>query len=479
MKWLPFILFVWLLGCSKSEPSPPNIILLMADDLGWGDTGYNGNPVIKTPHLDQMAADGIRFNRFYSAAPVCSPTRASCLTGRHPYRTGVFFANTGILRPEELTLAEVLKEHGYMTAHFGKWHLGTLSRDEEDANRGGPSHPELYNPPTEHGFDTYFSTESKVPTWDPMLKPTTFTEPENQRFGWGYLKEGEDAEPFGTAYWTPEGKVSENLMGDDSRVIMDRAIPFIEEAVGSRAPFFAVIWFHAPHLPVVAGPEYAELYKDQGFKLQQFAGCVTAMDAQIGRLRERLDELHCGDNTMVWFCSDNGPEGNDQAPGRTGGFKGRKRSLNEGGVRVPGLLVWPAGATSRTIEEPVVTSDYMPTILEAVGVPLPRGANMLDGESILSLLRGEAWERSRPIAFTSRGELAYNGNRFKLVNRDELYDMLDDPYEKNNIAELYPDTVRHYLDAFAAWYASCRTSFMGAEYGTASLSRVKQEFPEL
>lgn len=475
------ILTFGLLSCNTGSKSlwgkRPNVILLMADDLGWGDTGYNGNLVIKTPCLDRMAKDGIKFNRFYSAAPVCSPTRASCLTGRHPYRTGVFFANTGILRPEELTLAEVLKEEGYTTGHFGKWHLGTFSKNEKDANRGERNNPELVNPPTEHGFDTYFSTESKVPTWDPMLKRAEFNGPESLKIGWNYLKEDDASEPYGTAYWTQEGKVTENLRGDDSRVIMDRAISFIEEAADSRQSFFTVIWFHAPHLPVVAGPEYAEIYADQDFRTQQFAGCVTAMDEQIGRLREKLTELSADKNTMIWFCSDNGPEGNDKAPGRTGGFKGRKRSLYEGGVRVPGLLVWPAEVEPGVVDEAIVTSDYMPTIMDVLGVKLPEGSNMLDGESIFPLLKGEDWKRSAPIGFASGEKYAYNGTKYKYVD-GQLYNMMEDPYEINDLAENHPDIVREYVERLNNWYESCRLSFEGGEYGTASYERVKQEFPE-
>ena len=138
MKNLPQHLITALIFISgfvlKAERST-NVILIMCDDLGWGDTGYNGNKVIKTPSLDQISREGVRFDRFYSASAVCSPTRASCLTGRNPYRTGVFHANQGILRPEELTIAEVLKDNGYTTGHFGKWHLGTLTTKEKDANR--------------------------------------------------------------------------------------------------------------------------------------------------------------------------------------------------------------------------------------------------------------------------------------------------------------------------------------------------------
>ncbi|MEM7809925.1 MAG: sulfatase-like hydrolase/transferase [Planctomycetota bacterium] len=458
--------------------SRPNVVLLMADDLGYGDTGYNGNRVIKTPHLDAMAAEGINFTRFYAAAPVCSPTRASCLTGRHPYRTGIFFANTGILRPEELTVAEVLRDAGYATGHFGKWHLGTFSKTQKDANRGGTD-PALFNPPERHGFETYFSTESKVPTWDPMLRPAaTDRTKRNLKFGWDFIKDREKAEAYGTAYWTPSGIASENLDGDDSRVIMDSAIPFIEEAVNEARPFFTVVWFHAPHLPVVAGPKYAAMYADQPFKMRQFAGCVTAMDEQIGRLRDTLSALGVADDTMIWFCSDNGPEGNDSSPGSAGGLRGRKRSLYEGGVRVPGLLVWPAGAKGSVVDAPVVTSDYFPTILAAAGVELPADAPPLDGVSVLPLIAGDSWERPVPIAFASGGRFGLAGPRYKLYGTDELYDLTGDPAEAENIAGDRPEIVSEYLRTHEAAYESWRKSFELGDYETDRDDFLRQTFPE-
>ncbi|MBK1791398.1 sulfatase family protein [Persicirhabdus sediminis] len=462
------------------DTSRPNIILMMADDLGWGDVGYNGNTVIKTPSIDQMAEQGARLDRFYAAAPVCSPTRASALTGRHPYRTGIFSANLGILRPEEVTIAKVLKPLGYATGHFGKWHLGTLTATEKDANRGGPKSAHLLNPPTDHGFDTYFATESKVPTWDPMKLPEKIEKPGSKGFGWSYIKEGEAYKDYGTAYWTPEGKATENLDGDDSRVIMDRAIPFIEEAVKNDKPFFTVIWFHTPHLPCVAGPEYAEMYKDLDFKMQQYAGCITAMDDQIGRLRTKLDELGVANNTMVWFCSDNGPESSGKSPGSSGEYSGRKRSLHDGGVRVPGVMVWPNVVSSpMTISAPIVTSDYLPTIVEAVGAKKP--PYELDGVSVLPLLKGESIKRD-PIGFIFKGVEAFNGEKYKYYRSSksiELYDMENDPYEKNNIADQHPEIVEQFKKQIKAWHASCRSSFEGAEYGTDSLERVEQDYPEV
>jgi len=210
------------------KANKPNIILCMADDMGWGDPGFNGNSIIKTPNLDAMAEAGLKFTRFYSGAPVCSPTRGSCLTGRHPYRYGIFGANSGHMLKEEITLAEALVTQGYTTGHFGKWHLGTLTTTEKDSNRGGPKGAQHYSPPWENGFDVCFSTEAKVPTWNPMISP------------------GSD-KPYGTYYWNQDGtKVTENLEGDDSRVIMDRAVPFIRNAADKSKPFFtaALLWMY-------------------------------------------------------------------------------------------------------------------------------------------------------------------------------------------------------------------------------------------
>ena len=262
----------------------------MCDDLGWGDVGFNGNQTIKTPHLDAMSRSGMRFTRFYAAAPVCSPTRGSCITGRHPFRYGVFFANTGHMLPRELTLAELLRGKGYATGHFGKWHLGTLTKTEKDANRGGPKGAEHYSPPQDNGFDICFSTESKVPTWDPMIKP-----PAARGTWWDPVTDPAEERNYGTGYWDQQGqRVTENLRGDDSRVIMDRAIPFIRQAVDDGKPFFTIVWFHAPHLPVVAGPKYSAMYEGHDKFAQHYSGCITALDEQVGRPACRTPETGRG-----------------------------------------------------------------------------------------------------------------------------------------------------------------------------------------
>jgi len=470
--------------CIESEANNTNVVLCMADDLGWGSVGYNGSEFIKTPNLDRLASEGVQFDNFYSAAPVCSPTRASCLNGRNPYRTGVFKANCGILRPEEVTIAEILKEHSYTCGHFGKWHLGTFTTSAHDANRGGPGHPELFNPPSLHGFDFFFSTESKVPTWDPMRIPSFFEEDESRKFGWRAIEGDEKFSEYGTSYWSPKGRVSENLKGDDSRIIMDRVIPFIENAVKRKKPFLAVIWFHAPHLPVVAGPKYAEMYKKLSFQKQQYGGAVTAMDDQIGRLVLKLKDLKLYKDTLFFFASDNGPERN--TPGETGGRKGLKRSLYDGGVHVPAIMVWPARFPKHeVVKTPCVTSDYLPTILDALNIPLKKNdALRLDGVSMLPFIKDNGAKRSVSIPFVFKNQLAVNdGQRFKFYKKSngnpELYDLLSDPAEKNNLADKYPEKVSKLSNYFFSWFKDVENSFNCLEYGDASFEKLKQKWPGL
>ena len=170
------------------------------------------------------------------------------------------------------------------------------------------------------------------------------------------------------------------MSGDDSRVIIDRVLPFIEKSKKNKKPFVAVVWFHAPHKPCVAGPEYHKMYKDQSFALRNYAGCITAMDKQVGRLRAFLKEQGLDKNTMLTFCSDNGPE---NGPGLAGPYRERKRSLHEGGIRVPGLMVWPAKIKKGTVlKQPFVTYDYLPTILDALSLEMP-AKRILDGTSIM------------------------------------------------------------------------------------------------
>ncbi len=447
-------------GCSGSvlfsdKPKKrPNVILCMCDDLGWGDVGYHGtSSPVKTPHLDAMAASGLQFGRFYAGAPVCSPTRGSAITGRHPCRYGIPFANTGRMKPEEVTIAEALKPLGYQTGHFGKWHLGTLTTEIKDSNRGGPKSTKEYSPPWKNGFDICYSTEAKVPTWNPMREPGT------EKF-------------YGTHYWKQDGFFvdpdSPELKGDDSRVIMDNAIGFMQDAVKQQAPFLAVVWFHTPHKPIVAGPKHKAMYANLSEDKQAYYGCITAMDEQVGRLRKELRDLGVADNTLLWFTSDNGPE--NKTPGTTGGFRARKRSLYEGGVRVPGLLEWPGQIKAhRTTQVPCVTSDYFPTVMEVLGYTPTKAVEPVDGVSLVPLINGKMDQRPVPIGFQSQKQRSLTDNRYKLYSANngksyELYDLIDDPYEKNDIAAAHSAIVASMKKTLEEWIKSCHRSNAGNDY---------------
>jgi len=404
-----------------------------------------------------------------------------------------------------LTLAELLKQHGYTTGHFGKWHLGTLTKTVVESNRGGPRGAAHYSPPWENGFDVCFSTEAKVPTWDPMWRPKN----ESGNLGWDPIPDPADAVPYGTYYWSNGRKVTENLDGDDSRVIMDRVIPFIRDAHAAGKPFFAVIWFHTPHLPTVAGNAYRAMYKQFDDEKQRYYGCITAMDEQVGRLRTELRRLGVAENTMVWFCADNGPEGVERpdcaaghdhgdrkyvAPrgrrkwilsGCAGPLRGRKRSLFEGGVRVPGILEWPAAIPrGRVTDVPASTCDYLPTILDVLDIPMPDD-RPLDGVSLRPLIEGTMQQRPKPIPFESEGRLALIGNRYKIVydpavrggprpkpgsgdpvpvDRFMLFDIPADPSEQHDLAAEHPDIVRRMVSELERFRASCRASVAGKDY---------------
>jgi arylsulfatase A-like enzyme len=443
----------------------PNVVLCMTDDQGWGDVGYNGHSHLSTPNIDAMAEEGVRFDRFYAAAPVCSPTRGSCLTGRHPFRYGIVHANEGHLPDEETTLAELLRERGYATGHFGKWHLGTLSDVVRESNRGGIRGAQHYAPPWERGFEECFSTEASLPTWDPMVTPQIAADH-------GWVEPERVGDSYGTYYWTGPGEIAtENLAGDDSRVLMDRAVSFVREAVRDDRPFLAVVWFHTPHTPVVAGEEYRGRYGQRPVSEQHYYGALSAVDDQIGRLREELAALGVAEETMLWFTSDNGPSGYDspRTRGATGGLRGGKDTLYEGGIRVPGTLVWPDGPDGpESVETSCVTSDYLPTVLDAVGVEAPE--RPLDGVSLLPLIAGERDRRPEPIGFEhSEDSVAWIDGDEKLVRHGddaeaELYDLAADPRETTDRSAERPERVASMEDALAAWRDSCSQSSAGADY---------------
>lgn len=449
---------------ADAEPAPvtPNVILLMSDDQGWGDVGFNGNDRIHTPHLDAMAAEGVRFDRFYASSSLCSPTRGSCLTGRYPFRFGVLAAHTAGMRVGEITQAEMLNSKGYRTGFFGKWHLGWVK--ESDAGSRG-----FYSPPSQHGFDTYFATTSAVPTWDPTVTPADWS-------SWG----NRPGDPWkGGAPYVQDGvEVTDNMAGDDSRIIMDRVIPFIE--THKERPFFATVWFHAPHEPVVAGPEYRELYKDRGKARQNLYGCITAMDEQIGRLRAKLEELGLTDSTVVFFCSDNGPADKLAKRGvaSAGPFKGHKHTMYEGGLLVPACAVWPGvipAGTKTSVRSSTV--DYFPTVAKLVDYKFAaKNKRPIDGMDLMPVIRGEIEKRPSELYFGYRrlhsgvnGQAIISGD-WKLLRearpegRLRLYDLSSDPYEKQDLADAETERLQLLLDRMDAIDRECQLSRDGADY---------------
>jgi len=331
---------------ARATATKPNIVLCMADDQGWGDMAYNGHPVLKTPHFDAMAAECLRFDRFYAAAPVCSPTRGSVMTGRHPNRFACFKWGHPV-RPQETTLPEALKTAGYVSGHFGKWHLGSV--------RVGSGLT-----PGDNGFDEWLSAPNFYDN-DPIL--------------------------------SRKGKAVQTK-GESSMVAVDAALEFIGKQAKSGKPFLAVVWFGSPHGPHRAVEQDRALYKDQAARSQHFYGEITGMDRAFGKLRKALRTLDIHENTILWYCSDNGGLRTESSGGR-----GRKGQIYEGGLRVPALLEWPARITKpRRTSVPCVTSDIYPTLLELVGVRVEKQPP-LDGISLAGLLAGKMSKRPGAIGF--------------------------------------------------------------------------------
>jgi arylsulfatase A-like enzyme len=453
MKRVLYLLASLLAPSCLSHAAPrPNIILAMADDMGWGDPEYNSTRVtfangaphpdqgwIKTPTLNAMAANGLRFDRFYAASAVCSPTRASVLTGRNPFRVGVPYANSGRLGFGETPLSEVLAAHGYRCGHFGKWHLGTMTTLRTDANRAKSGNTSEYSAPWHHGYDFCFATESKVPTYHPYRKavnglalPTSFT----------------DTNFYGTRYWrmpatwnqttgegiaVPVNEINNPADGDSSRLLARQVIPYIRSAVADDKPFFIVLWFHTPHKPMVDPAGSAAIDSSTALKKS-----IEDMDSALGMIRDELTALGVRGNTMFWMTSDNGPEDGANSPNETntnrsicsGRFRERKRSLFEGGVRVPGILEWPDQIpTGRVTTYPAVTSDYYPTILDLLQLTVPN-QRPLDGISLRPLIDGTATTRTSPIGFKIESRKSWVNHQYKMIDNGsgwQLFDLINIP----------------------------------------------------
>jgi len=305
------------------------------------------------------------------------------------------------------------------------------------------------------GFDEWFSTEYSVATWDPY-------DPKNQHGGGKF-------DPR-RLFWHNGKNITHPLKGGTGRIVMDRALPFIEGAVHQEKPFFAAIWFHAPHSPVIGGPEYRKRYAEYPEAQQHYYACVTELDEQVGRLRRKLRELGVEENTLLVFCSDNGParQGHREHVGSAGPFRGFKVSLREGGIRVPGVVEWPGRVDPGRTPYAAVTSDYLPTIIDLIGAQ-PVGE--LDGLSLMPVLAGKTTARPEPIGFQSRSQAAWIDGDLKLVKARgsrafQLFNLKDDPGESEDLAAERPDDVARMKAALEKWRASCAASEKRSRPGT-------------
>ncbi len=450
---------------SAEEQTKPNFIMLLADDMGWGDIGNNGHPLIVTPNLDAMADNGMNLSRCYAPCATCSPSRAAILTGRNNLRVGLTsymktpadgFVGKWHLLESEITYAEALRDAGYATAHYGKWHVGYLCQEQT---------PKNFMTPGMAGFDDWFTSHNILYTYDPYAKP-----PNNKDEKHLYFDNGKFIS-------LKEGQARPELRKDDATIVMDKTLGFIEEQAKAKKPFAVAVWFHHVHNPLSQNPELRKLYpEDMDDKLALYLSNVTAMDVEVGRLREKLRELGIADNTMVMFSSDNGPrvagpgqakliagEANDGKfrygpSGSPGPFKGGKYGLWEAGTLVPGVIEWPAkikaGSTSAV---PTVLTDYMPTVLAAAGIPMPNDRTY-DGIDINPLLEGKMTERPAPIQFAAGGSRSLIKGKYKLFiesKRNEqnimLFDLEADPYEDNNIAAKMPEKVESMKAELLSW----------------------------
>lgn len=432
-------------------PARPNVVLVMADDQGWGDTGYNGHPQLKTPNLDAMARTGLRLNRFYAAHFNCSPTRASVLTGRHPHRMGTFSPGSPI-RAQELTVAKVLQSAGYATGHFGKWHLNGKNGDRD--TKTPPGRAILADDPLSPGklgFDEWLSADNFFDL-DPVL--------------------GRNGVP-------------EKMQGDGSDIAMDESLKFIRKQVDAGRPFFVVVWFGNPHVPHEALPADKALYASLSEKDQNYYGELTGIDRNVGKLRAALRDLKAADNTLVWYCSDNGGAA---GPTSTGNLRGSKGTLWEGGLRVPGLIEWPARIPKPfTSDMPCSTLDIYPTVLAATGAKADPQIQPLDGVNLLPQFDGQMTARDRPMPFVARldqekSHAAWLDWPYKLHTnavrgrgrRDAndrplpttmLFDVSKDPQETTDLAAQHPERVAKMTAALDAWKSSALKSLAGEDYG--------------
>ena len=424
LKSLVF-LSVSLLMPLATAADRPHIILVMADDQGWAQMGYMDHPHLKgrMPNLDAMAEAGIRFNRFYAAAPVCSPTRASVMTGRIPARTGVPGLHKRLCLQEK-TVSQVLKEAGYATAHFGKWHLNGVK------GPGMPILPDDPNHPGHYGFDFWISMTNFF-EMDPILSRM--------------------------------GKF-EYVAGESSELMVQEALKFIQ--ANRSKPTFSVIWYGSPHFPFRCAPADREGFPEG--KHGDHLGEIVAMDRSVGMLRKGLRDMGIERDTLIWYTSDNGGLSTD--PDSTGHLRGFKGSLHEGGIRVPAIIEWPGKIRPAVTDFPASTMDMMPTLVDLLDLPRDSMLPVVDGESLVTLFDGGIPKRAHPIPFTMKGTALIDGD-FKLLKAGRgkgakwaLYDLKADPGEKEDISTDHPEKFEALKARAEKLAASVEASAAGKDY---------------
>lgn len=426
-------------GCQqpiKASPTfrKPNILLVITDDQGFGDLSLHGNPHLKTPTIDKFAAENTEFTNFY-VSPVCAPTRASLMTGRYHMRTGVVdtYLGRAMMYPEEFTVAELLKEQGYTTGLFGKWHLGD----------NYPLRPQ------DQGFDEVI-----------------------MHLGGGI---GQPSDPPSSSYFDPilqhNGK-EKKYKGYCMDVYTDLTIDFIKK--NKNKPFFAYLSTNTPHSPLQVPDEYLAQYRDMGLKdkTARVYGMVKNIDDNFARLLDAIKREGISENTIIIFMSDNGPcPSSIESDRHMAGLRGRKATVYENGIKVPFFISWPGRfAKNRKIDSPSAHIDILPTLLDICQQELPAG---VDGTSLVPLLKGDKTQLpDRTLYFqTHRGDepelfrcFSIRDNKYKLVQnagwdpvpkskyKFELFDIANDPYEKSDIADTNPEIVKDMKNRYKQWF---------------------------
>lgn len=356
------LLFISSLDCEASQPKQPNFLIMLADDMGYGDLACYGHPLVKSPNLDRLASEGVRFTNCYAAASNCSPSRTGMMTGRTPWRVGVHnwipFMSPMHVGESEITIATLLQDVGYDTGHFGKWHLNGMFNL--------PGQPQ----PNDHGFKHWFSVQNNALP--------------NHRNPYNFVRNGIPVGP---------------LEGYSAELVAKETINWLENQRDESSPFFAFVCFHEPHEPIASAPRYTELYREQNSpSLQAHHGNVTQLDDAVGNILKKLEDLNLSESTFVMFTSDNGPAITSWHPhGSSGPLRAKKGHIYDGGIRVPGMIRWPGNTQAGTVsDEPIIGTDLLPTLCEIAGIEAPQD-RVIDGSSFLPALSGKPIKRERPL----------------------------------------------------------------------------------